>query len=75
MSHGEPDFVKLAESFGIKGFLISNRKQLLNDFNSALAFDGPAMINVLVRRGENCYPMVPPGKSNSQMVGYVNSDD
>ena len=73
MSCGEPDFVKLAESFGVKGILISERKQLLNEFKSALAFDGPALINVLVRRGENCYPMVPPGKSNAQMVGYVNS--
>ena len=74
MSCGEPDFVKLAESFGVKGFLISERKQLLNEFKSALDFDGPALINVLVRRGENCYPMVPPGKSNAQMVGYVNSE-
>ncbi len=74
MSCGEPDFVKLAESFGVKGFLISERKQLLNEFKSALEFDGPALINVRVRRGENCYPMVPPGKSNAQMVGYVNSE-
>ena len=74
MSCGEPDFVKLAESFGVKGVLISERKQLLNDFKSALDFDGPALINVRVRRGENCYPMVPPGKSNAQMVGYVNSE-
>ena len=75
MSCGEPDFVKLAESFGVKGFLISERKQLLNEFKSALDFDGPALINVRVRRGENCYPMVPPGKSNAQMVGYVNCED
>ncbi len=74
MSCGEPDFVKLAESFGVKGFLISDRKQLLTEFKSALDFDGPALINVRVRRGENCYPMVPPGKSNAQMVGYVNSE-
>ncbi len=74
MSCGEPDFVKLAESFGVKGFLISDRKHLLNEFKSALDFDGPALINVRVRRGENCYPMVPPGKSNAQMVGYVNSE-
>ena len=71
MSCGEPDFVKLAESFGVKGVLISERKQLLNEFKSALDFDGPALINVRVRRGENCYPMVPPGKSNAQMVGYA----
>ena len=70
-----PDFVKLAESFGIKGYLISDREQLLNEFKSALNFDGPALINILVRRGENCYPMVPPGKSNAQMVGYVNREN
>ncbi len=67
--------VKLAESFGLKGYLISERKQLLDEFKSALNFDGPALINILVRRGENCYPMVPPGKSNAQMVGYVNSEN
>ncbi len=75
MSCGEPDFVKLAESFGVKGFLISERKQLQDEFKSALYYDGPALINIRVRRGENCYPMVPPGKSNAQMVGYVNSEN
>ena len=75
MSCGEPDFVKLAESFGIKGYSFSERKQLSYEFKSALEFDGPALINIVVRRGENCYPMVPPGKSNAQMVGYVNCED
>ena len=75
MSCGEPDFVKLAESFGVKGYLISDRNQLQNELKNALDHDGPALINILVRRGENCYPMVPPGKSNAQMVGYVNCED
>ncbi len=75
MSNGEPDFIKLAESFGVKGFLITERHQLNNEFKTALEYDGPTLINVLVKRGENCYPMVPPGKSNSQMVGYVNCED
>jgi len=74
MSNGEPDFIKLAESFGIKGFLIKERDQLNTDFKSALKYDGPALINIRVKRGENCYPMVPPGKSNAQMVGYVNKN-
>ena len=74
MSSGEPDFIKLAESFGVKGFLITQREQLINDLQSVLEFNGPVLINVRVRRGENCYPMVPPGKSNAQMVGYVNCE-
>ena len=75
MSNGEPDFIKLAESFGVKGFLIEDREQLDSEFKSALESEGPVLINVRVKRGENCYPMVPPGKSNSQMVGYVNCEN
>ena len=75
MSFGEPDFVKLSESFGVKGYLISDRELLNYELQHALDHDGPALINILVRRGENCYPMVPPGKSNAQMVGYVNCED
>ena len=73
MSNGEPDFIKLAEAFGVKGFLIKGRDELENSFKKALKFEGPVLINVRVKRGENCYPMVPPGKSNSQMIGYVNN--
>ena len=74
MSNGEPDFIKLAEAFGVKGFLINGREDLENSFKAALKFEGPVLINVRVKRGENCYPMVPPGKSNSQMIGYVNNN-
>ena len=74
MSNGEPDFIKLAEAFGVKGFLINGREDFENSFKAALKFEGPVLINVRVKRGENCYPMVPPGKSNSQMIGYVNNN-
>tara|TARA_Y100001978_G_scaffold202740_1_gene224924 strand:+ start:234 stop:2006 length:1773 start_codon:yes stop_codon:yes gene_type:complete len=75
MSNGEPDFIKLAESFGVKGFLITERDQLVNELKSAIEFQGPVLMNIRVRREENCYPMVPPGKSNAQMVGYVNCEN
>jgi len=75
MSFGEPDFIKLAEAFGVKGILITERDKLNNGIKSALDFKGPVLVNVRVRRGENCYPMVPPGKSNAQMVGYVNCEN
>jgi len=38
MSCGEPDFVKLAESFGVKGYLISDRKQLQNELAKAKTY-------------------------------------
>ena len=34
-----------------------------------LTHDGPVLMDVRVRRDENCYPMVAPGKSNHQMLG------
>jgi hypothetical protein len=34
-----------------------------------LAHDGPVLMDVHVRRDENCYPMVAPGKGNHQMLG------
>jgi len=69
MKYGMPDFALLAKSFGIEGLLVEDRKQLDNQFENLLLAKGPALIDVQVRRDENCYPMVPPGKSNAQMVG------
>ncbi len=69
MLPGMPDFVALAKSFRVGALLIKNRKDLKNNLQSALKQAGPMLIDVHVRRGENCYPMVPPGKSNAQMVG------
>jgi acetolactate synthase-1/2/3 large subunit len=69
MSGGMPDFPALAESFGVKGVRISDRGLLHQQLAEALAHPGPAFVDVKVRRNENCYPMVPPGASNAQMVG------
>ncbi|MEB3235616.1 MAG: biosynthetic-type acetolactate synthase large subunit [Cyanobacteriota bacterium] len=69
MTGGMPDFVALAEAFGVRGVQINERAQLRQQLAEALAHPGPAFIDVRVRRNENCYPMVPPGASNAQMVG------
>ncbi len=69
MQTGMPDFVALAESFGVGGVRIDRRESLVVDLRQALEAPGPTLIDVRVRRGENCYPMVPPGCSNAQMVG------
>jgi len=72
MSNGEPDFVLLSKAYGIEGIVISERDQLIPLLQKALKKEGPVLVNVNVRKGENCYPMVPPGKSNAQMVGISN---
>ena len=69
MLNGMPDFIALARSFGVDGVKITDREMLHRDLAAALQSPTPTMIDVHVRRGENCYPMVPPGKSNAQMVG------
>ena len=39
-----------------------------------LEYPGPTLIDVVVTEDENCYPMVAPGKSNSQMIGVFKRD-
>lgn len=69
MEMGMPDFPLLAQAFGVKGMTIRDRSQLSDAIAEMLAHDGPFLLEVQVRRNENCYPMVAPGKSNAQMIG------
>jgi acetolactate synthase-1/2/3 large subunit len=69
MEKGAPNFVRVAESFGIKGLLIKNRMELEKSIKTLLEYDGPIIGDFHVIPDTNCYPMVAPGKSNSQMLG------
>jgi acetolactate synthase-1/2/3 large subunit len=69
MTAGMPDFPALAHAFGVRGMAIERREDLVAGLTEALAHPGPVFVDVKVRRNENCYPMVPPGASNAQMVG------
>jgi len=64
-----PDFVKLAEAYGIKGMLVRDRDSLAEAIAEMLSHPGPVLMDVRVTKDENCYPMVAPGKSNHQMLG------
>jgi len=69
MIPGMPDFELLAKAFGVKGIVVSDPGQLSSAIEQMLAHNGPVLLNVMVKRDENCYPMVPPGKNNAQMAG------
>ncbi|MGA0197619.1 MAG: thiamine pyrophosphate-dependent enzyme, partial [Prochlorotrichaceae cyanobacterium] len=69
MQKGMPDFVKLAESFGVKGMIVKDRIDLSATIARMLEYNGPVLLDVKVRQDENCYPMVAPGKTNSDMIG------
>ncbi|MBD0268123.1 MAG: biosynthetic-type acetolactate synthase large subunit [Cyanobacteria bacterium Co-bin8] len=69
MEIGMPNFEILAQAYGIKGIVVHDRADLSAAVADMLAHDGPVLMDVHVRRDENCYPMVAPGKSNAQMIG------
>jgi acetolactate synthase I/II/III large subunit len=64
-----PDWVKLAEAFGATGMKIEEKGELVDGFKSALATDGPVLVDVRVTAEENCYPMIPAGQAARDMVG------
>ncbi len=69
MEVGMPDLVKLAEAFGMKGMVVTAEDDLSATVAAILAYDGPVLADFRVKKDENCYPMVPPGASNDEMVG------
>jgi acetolactate synthase-1/2/3 large subunit len=71
MAPSMPDFMLLAQAYGIKGITVNNREDLPDAIAAMLAHDGPVLLNAQVKRDENCYPMVPGGKSNAEMIGLA----
>jgi len=69
MEKGTPDFVKLAEAYGMKGMRVDHPDQLKPALEELMTSDGPVVCDFQVVRDANCYPMVAPGASNAQMVG------
>jgi acetolactate synthase I/II/III large subunit len=65
----QPDFVKLAESYGIKGYRVKDQEEAECVLKEALTSDEPVLIDCLVNPKENVYPMVAPGKGIHEMLG------
>ena len=67
--HCSPDFVKLAEAYGIKGMRITTAREMPAVLESALQHPGPVVVDCWVRVDENVFPMVPAGKGLDEMLG------
>ena len=66
----QPDFVKLAEAYDIKGYQNRNiRRSKSAVLKEALVSDEPVLIDCRVNQIENVYPMVAPGKGLHEMIG------
>lgn len=63
-----PDFIKIAEGFGVKGKKISNPDDLEASIAEMLAYEGPFLLHVLVEKEENVFPMVPAGAAADEVV-------
>jgi acetolactate synthase-1/2/3 large subunit len=63
-----PDFVKLAEAFGILGLRAERKEEVESVIQQAMDHDGPVVIDFKVKYDENCFPMVPPGASLGETI-------
>jgi acetolactate synthase-1/2/3 large subunit len=63
-----PDFVKLAEAYGAAGFRASRPEELAGVLAAGLAHDGPAVIEIVVSKEENVFPIVPAGANSRDMI-------
>jgi acetolactate synthase-1/2/3 large subunit len=63
-----PEFDKLAEAFGARGWRIEEYDEVAETVEAALAYDGPSVIDCHVDPEENVYPMVPSGGANGRFA-------
>ena len=65
---GNPDFVKLAEAFGIHGIRVNRREESIEAIREAMAHPGPVLVDFMVEDEENVYPMIPPGETVAELM-------
>ena len=65
---GNPDFVKLAEAFGIMGIRVTDKMQVRPSIEQANAHDGPVVVDFVVEEEENVYPMIKAGGTIDDLV-------
>jgi acetolactate synthase-1/2/3 large subunit len=68
-----PDFVQVAESMRIPAIRVEFQKDIEWSIRRVLSEPGPVLAHVLIRQGANVWPIVGPGKSNSEMLDEVRS--
>jgi acetolactate synthase I/II/III large subunit len=67
-SEALPDFVKLAEAFGARGIICKDPADLDDAIMEMINHDGPVIMDCLVEKHENCFPMIPSGKAHNEML-------
>ena len=73
--NGIPDFVKLAEAFGIMAMRVTDKTQVQSAITDAINHDGPVLIDFIVESEENVYPMIPSGATVEDMMEEPTSQE
>jgi acetolactate synthase I/II/III large subunit len=63
-----PDYVRLAEAYGIAGWKVESAYQLDEVLRAASAEPGPCLVEFMIEQEANVYPMIPPGGSLSEPI-------
>ncbi|MFL2769861.1 MAG: acetolactate synthase 3 large subunit [Rhodospirillaceae bacterium] len=63
-----PDFVKLAEAYGMAGLRVMDPSGVDDTIKKMMAIDGPVIVDVCVDQKENCFPMIPSGAAHNEML-------
>ncbi|KQM66954.1 MULTISPECIES: acetolactate synthase 3 large subunit [unclassified Sphingomonas] len=67
-----PDFVKLGEAYGWKGIRIEHPDELDAGIQAMLDHDGPVIVDCMVAKLANCFPMIPSGAAHTDMILQAN---
>jgi acetolactate synthase-1/2/3 large subunit len=65
---GHPDFVKVAEAYGVEGIRVTKPEEVQPALKKALDIAGPVVLDFRISREENVYPMVPAGAALTQII-------
>jgi acetolactate synthase-1/2/3 large subunit len=63
-----PDYVKLAEAYGIAGWRVERAEQTADALRRAMSQEGPALVEFMIEEEANVFPMIPPGASLSEPI-------
>jgi acetolactate synthase-1/2/3 large subunit len=73
MKNGMPEFSQVAKAYNLEGYTMDTFEGLKDFVTTNLENREAFLVDVNVIEKENCYPMVAPGRSNSQMLGLEKS--
>ena len=65
---GNPDFVKIAEAYGIRGIRVTKKEEVADAVQQAMETAGPVIVDFIVKEDEGLFPFIPSGQSVKEML-------